>query len=89
MKTPFKCLARGSRKTGCSLNIGMWSTEGKPEAAAWGILLADVIRHLANAIREEHGVELDTTVHKVVESLLSELDQPTSAAHGSFNLGHS
>jgi hypothetical protein len=30
----------------CTMNAGMWHDEGRSEARSWGILLADVIRHL-------------------------------------------
>lgn len=30
----------------CTLNIGMWGADGRNEPAAWGVLLADVIRHI-------------------------------------------
>ena len=72
----------------CTLNLGMWEANGKPEAAAWGILLADVIRHIANAIEEEHGVEAAVTMEKIVKSLHAELDEPTSKVKGGFHPGH-
>lgn len=73
----------------CTLNIGMWHAQGKPEAPAWGILLADVVRHVANAIQEEQGVETSTSIQQVVQALLQELDEPTSGAKGGFHPGHS
>ena len=72
----------------CTLNLGMWEANGKPEAAAWGIHLADVIRHIASAIEEEHGVEATTTLEKIVKSLHAELDEPTSKVRGGFHPGH-
>jgi len=72
----------------CALNIGMWEANGKPEAAAWGILLADLVRHLANASQEEHGVDVDKTIEKVVKSLHDELNEPTSKVKGGFHPGH-
>jgi hypothetical protein len=73
----------------CTLNVGMWQAQGKSEAVAWGILLADVIRHLANAIKDEGGVEVEATIAQVVQSLVAELDVPTSEAKGGFHPGHS
>jgi len=66
----------------------MWEANGKPEAAAWGVLLADVIRHIANAIEEKHGVEAAVTMEKIVKSLHAELDEPTSKVKGGFHPGH-
>lgn len=72
----------------CSLNIGMWSAQGQPEAPAWGILLADVVRHIANAIQEENGTHSSETIQSIVDSLHLELDDPTSDTQGSFHSGH-
>jgi hypothetical protein len=73
----------------CTLNIGMWHADGKPEAPAWGILLADVIRHIASAIREEHGTDAEATIQAVLDSLHKELEEPTSKVKGGFHPGHS
>jgi hypothetical protein len=73
----------------CTLNIGMWHDDGRPEAPAWGILLADVIRHIANAMREEYGAETDKTIQTVLEALNQELEAPTSKMKGGFHPGHS
>jgi len=66
----------------------MWEANGKPEAAAWGILLADVIHHIPNAIEAEHGVAAAVTIGKIVKSLHAELDEPTSKVKGGFHPGH-
>src|SRR5437870_3504648 len=71
-----------------TLNVGMWHAQGKSEASAWGILFADLVRHLANAIQEEQGTDTETTIKKVIEALLQELDEPTSKAEGGFHPGH-
>jgi uncharacterized protein (DUF2267 family) len=73
----------------CTLNVGMWHAHGKPEAPAWGILLADVVRHIANAIRDEHGTDAAAIINAVVRALHEELDNPTSKAKGEFHPGHS
>jgi len=73
----------------CTMNVGMWQSEGRNEPAAWGVLLADVVRHLANAIQSEHGVNAAATVDGIVDSLLEELNKPTSEATGEFHPGHS
>jgi hypothetical protein len=73
----------------CTLNIGMWEAEGRDEARAWGVLLADVVRHIASALRAERGTASDMIADSVVEALLEELGSPTSAAEGGFSPGHS
>ena len=73
----------------CALNVGMWHAQGHNEASAWGILLADVIRHVSNALHDELGVDAAATANEVVRSLQAELEEPTSPARGSFHVGHS
>ena len=73
----------------CSLNIGMWQDNGRSEAPAWGILLADAVRHIANALQEQYGHSAPDTVAAVLESMHKELGQPTSGAQGEFLHGHS
>ncbi len=73
----------------CTLNIGMWEDEGHNEPMAWGVLLSDVIRHIANAIEEKTGASAVETAHTILESLESEFSAPTSSTSGKFHPGHS
>jgi hypothetical protein len=73
----------------CSLKVGMWQKQGHDEASAWGILLADVVRHISNAIQEESGAPAEKTAEAVVRALLKEFEEPTSKAAGGFSPGHS
>lgn len=73
----------------CTLNIGMWESNGNNEPRAWGILLADVIRHIASAHQAEFGRSVEETISQVFASLERELDEPTSGASGGFSPGHS
>jgi hypothetical protein len=72
----------------CSLNIGMWQDSGQDEPAAWGILIADTIRHVANALHERYGLASDDVVSAILGSLDAELGEPTSDTEGSFEHGH-
>ena len=72
----------------CTLNVGMWQAQGLSEANSWGILLADVVRHLANALEEQQGPDAEASTKQIVEALLKELDEPTSKAKGGFHPGH-
>jgi len=69
----------------CALNIGHFSAQGHRETLGWGILLADAIRHIGNAIQEKDGVPSAETVAAVLDSLTSELAEPTSPASGTFD----
>lgn len=73
----------------CVMNVGMWKAQGLDEPRAWGILLADVVRHVSAALRDETGADRDETAEAIVESLQAELDQPTSPMKGGFGVGHS
>ena len=73
----------------CTLNIGMWKEQGLNEPDAWGILLADVVRHVASAIQQDSGSPAANAIEAVVASLLKELDDPTSKVNGDFAPGHS
>lgn len=73
----------------CTLNVGMWDGAGHDEPKAWGILLADVIRHVSNAICESKGTPSEQNLTAILDSLRNELDDPTSPAKGSFHVGHS
>ena len=73
----------------CSMKVGMWQKNGQNEPRAWGVLLADVVRHLANAVEEEFGEPADKTADLIVQSIQREFDEPTSRAIGSFSPGHS
>ena len=70
----------------CTLNIGFFESAGHVEPKAWGILLADLVRHIGNALAEDRGTPAHETIAAVVSSLQSELDVPTSAAVGEFHL---
>ena len=73
----------------CTLKIGMWQENGHNETRAWGILLADMVRHISNAMQEKYGEPAGETADLIVQALLREFDEPTSAAKGGFSPGHS
>jgi hypothetical protein len=62
--------------------------QGRDEAPAWGIFLADTIRHIANALQEEYGQSAPDTIAAILEALHDELGDPTSDVKGAFSHGH-
>lgn len=60
-----------------SINPFVWKN---PQA--WGIMLADLARHLANAYQQELGLEPKDTLSKITELLMAELTNPTDTARG-------
>ena len=69
----------------CVMNIGTWPERGpRDEAQAWGILLADVARHIANAFEEHSGADPRELVESIRDRFNAEIDQPTSPHRGGF-----
>jgi hypothetical protein len=75
-------LAQG--KQHCVLNVGFWEARGLDELAAWGVLLADMLHHLANAHEAEYGRNPEETLRVIRKALDVELNHPTSSRLGSF-----
>ena len=72
----------------CTIKIGFWQDNGREEAPAWGIFLADTVRHIANALEEQYGKSAPDTIAAILEALHDELGDPTSDVHGGFSHGH-
>lgn len=63
----------------CSLRPETWG-----DASAWGIVLADVARHVANAVRDLKGEEPSATTAKIRTVFNAELSEPTDDPSGRF-----
>ena len=63
----------------CWLRIGIWK-----EPAAWGLLLADVARHVANAHHEQDGRDAGECLATIRKAFDVELDHPTDTPSGEF-----
>jgi len=59
-----------------------------PEEKAWGKILADVARHLANALESGYSVNAADALRDICESFNKELGAPTSKATGDFVRKH-
>ncbi len=60
-----------------SLFLGMWQDAKNSEVEecdAWGQLLADLVHHIANGMRQSHGWDTGDTVFKIRTALVSNLD---------------
>jgi hypothetical protein len=71
-------------KQHCVLNIGFWEERGINECHAWGILLAGMLHHIANAHEKEYGRDPRETINRVRESLVIEMEHATSDRLGEF-----
>ena len=68
----------------CSLKIGIYDGSGIAEEKAWGIILADAAKHVADALSSERGQDKDAVLWEIRVAFESELDKPTSEVHGAF-----
>ena len=66
------------------LNIGFWEDRGINERNAWGIVIADMIHHIANAHKSEYGHDQSETVSIIRRAIEAEMDNPTSERLGDF-----
>ncbi|MFY9953266.1 DUF5076 domain-containing protein [Bradyrhizobium sp.] len=60
-----------------SLRTGVWS-----DPAAWGIMLADLVRHVANAYQQDAGLDQLKTLQRIKAALDAELGSPTDEPSG-------
>lgn len=69
----------------CSMKVGMYTEEFKvPEEQAWGRILADVARHLANALESGYGADATVSLGKIRQSFNNELEQRPPVSRGGF-----
>jgi hypothetical protein len=69
----------------CSLKIGMYhETHTVEEPRAWGTILADMTRHIANALRDGYGLDAEKSIDVIRDAYIAELASPTSDAKGGF-----
>lgn len=73
------------RRLHCSMKVGMYrETTNISEERAWGVILADAARNIADALHSGYGVDAKTTLHLIQESFHAELGDPTSSTKGGF-----
>ena len=75
------------RTLNCSMKIGMYESLGKDEPAAWGVILADVAKHVANATESRSNREYEEVLVSISAAFITELEKSTSLATGYFR-GH-
>ncbi len=57
----------------CTIYFGCW---GDDERLAWGILLSDLARHVADALFKDKGVDRSETIATIVRVFDDELKKP-------------
>lgn len=63
----------------CALRPEIWK-----DTAAWGMLLADLARHVADAVKELDGSDTVNTIQRIRDMFNAELDNPTDEPKGHF-----
>jgi hypothetical protein len=66
----------------CSLNPTAWPKDQAP--IAWGILLSDVARHVADALQQSYGLDRPAVLDRLRGVFDAELDRPTAETKGKF-----
>jgi hypothetical protein len=60
-----------------SLKVGVW-----PDPAAWGIMLADLARHIANSYYEDAGLNRSQAFERIKAAFDAEAAFPTDSPSG-------
>ena len=68
----------------CSLKVGVYEAKGIREENAWGTILADAARHIADALASLGLRDSDIALSEIRRRFLAELDAPTSKAVGNL-----
>lgn len=69
----------------CAIMTGVWDDQPQIDPRrAWGIVLADLARHFANALGEMDGSDPRETAVLIAEHFAGEIARPTSAHRGRF-----
>lgn len=66
------------------LNIGFWQDRRLDECSAWGITIADMIQHIANAHHSEYGSDPSEVIARIRYALEAEMEHPTTERLGEF-----
>jgi hypothetical protein len=73
----------------CSIKVGMYQdTMNISEGFAWGVILADIARHVAAAMVTSYSADEASTIREIEASFLDELAKATSDASGEFVQRH-
>lgn len=67
-----------------SINIGVFGSDPREEAFAWGLVMADMIQHIANAHASAYGRDPEEVVSDILQGFQAEMDNPTTDHPGDF-----
>ena len=67
-----------------SLHCSLCIPDDWPEPEHWGVVLSDVMRHVADAYQKQHGIEFGETIRQIQEQIAVQLDSQTRDVGGDF-----
>lgn len=78
----------GNKDIHVSMLLGMWEEASNfdiDEREAWGELLADLIRHIANGLNQSHDYNIHASEQKIANALLIHLGHGVNTTKGEVN----
>jgi hypothetical protein len=75
----------GNKDIQVSMLLGMWEEASEhdiDEREAWGELLADLIRHIANGLTQSHDYNATASEMKIANALLTHLGHGVNTIQG-------
>ncbi|HWX23200.1 MAG TPA: DUF5076 domain-containing protein [Candidatus Binatia bacterium] len=67
-----------------ALHVSLFIPDEWEDPGHWGVALADVTRHLADAYHKSQGVDPKQTIRRIQEMIAAELAAPTDDLTGGF-----
>ena len=67
-----------------ALHVSLFVPDAWEDPGHWGVALADVTRHLADAYHKSQGVEPKVAIQRIQEMMAAELAAPTDTPTGGF-----
>jgi len=78
-----------NKKLHTSLKVGMYrETMNVPEEKAWGRILADAARHIADALEEGYSSNREDSLELIRKAFNDQLDTPSTSVKGGFAQRH-
>ncbi len=69
-------------KLNVTINVGSYHEQGHDEAEAWGIIAADLAKHVARALHQRYDEPQAETIEKFRRSFLAEVEDWSSDVSG-------
>jgi hypothetical protein len=67
------------------LQCSLWIvSDPNQELVLWGILLSDIVRHVADALLKQHQLDPEQSIREIRAHFDYEFDNPTGKTNGDF-----